>query len=352
MTLIKKDMPASEVERVLGKPDDVLTDADPEGIHSTGTREIWCYGSAGHLGFPTLGQVYIDNRGNAQYAFGPGEPLSTTAFFKEDELRRLLCIIDAAPGCSAMEFDPLRLIKVVNTLQPLGKEKALAAIEEYERVNTGFFSSHWGGLFLVLRVLFDVPEDPGYMPRVGLGAPWPAEPKNLKLMPRFPIAIIDDIPLLLINGYNLEGRPEPIETHIEYFKARGRLRSALLAPTNNPLDVLSTLERSPEWLELVGLAGTDYARAQIRNQALKLVDSVYRLESDVYGSRIGPDKGADARWRQMCESFSHLGAHWDPHRMRYEFKDGTALAPENHIHLRSVWKLTGFGEDAKIVFPA
>ena len=64
--------------------------------------------------------------------------------------------------------DPLHLIRVTNYLQPLGKEKALAIIDEYCRIHEPGLDETW--LFLVLRTLFEVPQPPGYMPRMKIGA--------------------------------------------------------------------------------------------------------------------------------------------------------------------------------------
>ncbi len=42
---------------ILGEPDDIRTHEDPNVvIGNFDIREIWCYGTAGHLAFPTLGQ--------------------------------------------------------------------------------------------------------------------------------------------------------------------------------------------------------------------------------------------------------------------------------------------------------
>src|SRR5438876_9020592 len=46
---IKEGMAAKEILALLGKPDDVRTKHDPGGISTTRTKEIWCYGTNGHL---------------------------------------------------------------------------------------------------------------------------------------------------------------------------------------------------------------------------------------------------------------------------------------------------------------
>ena len=134
MAKVKEGMAEKDVLALLGKPDDIQTDTDPGGV-GTHIREIWSYGTDGHLTFATLGHVYIDDKGRVQDVYGGrGEP-PNPALMPEKELRPLLRLIDKAPSFRfGNDYDPLLVIQIVNALQPLGKEKALAAIEEYLRV--------------------------------------------------------------------------------------------------------------------------------------------------------------------------------------------------------------------------
>src|SRR5579885_1030313 len=84
MSHVKEGMPEKEVIALLGRPDDVRTQYDPDGIPTTNTREVWGYGTNGHLTFPTLGSVYIDTHGRAQYFYGGDPPGPET--FREEEL--------------------------------------------------------------------------------------------------------------------------------------------------------------------------------------------------------------------------------------------------------------------------
>src|SRR5204863_104002 len=75
MSKLKEGMSEAEVLSLLGRPDDIRTQHDPGGVSTTGTREIWRYGTSGHLTTATLGQVYIDDKGRVQYFYGQGDPL-------------------------------------------------------------------------------------------------------------------------------------------------------------------------------------------------------------------------------------------------------------------------------------
>jgi hypothetical protein len=344
MAKVKKGMPDKDVLALLGKPDDIRTKADPGGIHTTRTREIWRYGTAGHLTFPTLGCVYIDYEGKAQYIYGSrGEPPDPKALPKE-QLRSLLCLIDKAPTYNAgCDYDPLLIIQIVNTLQPLGKEKALAAIEEYLRVASSFHSPAREGVFLVLRVLFDVPTDPGYMPHMYVGAPSPATPKDSKEFPRFPILIQDDVPLLLVSGYVLAGFPEQPESHVKYFRENGQLRKALLQPGNAPLELLSScLKRARQLYQEDN--GTD-GKLLLANQILNMIDSVYRRDSD------WPKGDVDGQWKSVEATVAKLDIRWNRDKNRYTFKDGSQL-PERmqKLYRRQIWKLEGLNGEADLIF--
>src|SRR5437867_3620306 len=89
MARIKESVREKEVVAILGKPDDVRTPFDPGGIGRAHTKEIWCYGTKGHLSFPTLGCLYIDENGRTQEVFGGEGKPPKSGLFKEDELQNL-----------------------------------------------------------------------------------------------------------------------------------------------------------------------------------------------------------------------------------------------------------------------
>src|SRR2546425_342888 len=70
---IETETPKSRVLSLLGQPDDIRTRNDPGGISTIGIKEIWCYGTSGHLSTPTIGQVYIGTDDRVQYVCGKGE---------------------------------------------------------------------------------------------------------------------------------------------------------------------------------------------------------------------------------------------------------------------------------------
>src|SRR5262245_4248262 len=101
--------------------------------------------------------------------------------FAEEELRSILRVLDETPSYNnGSGYNPRGGIRAVNALQPLGKEKALAAVAEYLRVSpVSFDAPAVEGMFLVLRTLFEIPTPPGHMPVMHMGQPSPIGPEYL-----------------------------------------------------------------------------------------------------------------------------------------------------------------------------
>lgn len=150
-------------------------------------------------------------------------------------------IISAAASGDFAHYSPQPVIDAVNALLPLGKDSALAAIESY-LAKQNLEINPQEGLFLVLRVLFEVPANPGYHPPMRLGGSSPLPPPTPESLPHFPLVLIDDRPLMMISGFVLGGDAEPIAVHIHHFRATGTLRGKALAPSQFPSSVLDQFQ--------------------------------------------------------------------------------------------------------------
>ena len=340
LSQIEKGMAAQQVLALLGPPEDIRTLNDPGGISTIGTKEIWRYGTSGHLTIATLGQIYVDQDSRVQYICGKGEP-PPEGLFEEEELRRFLIALDEVPSYQAGRFfNPRALIVAVNLLQPLGKERALAAIAEYLRVACELQADARKGAFLVLRVLFEVPEDTGYMPPMRVGVPGPPAPNDPKLLPRFPITIEGDIPFLLIDGYCLAGFPQPPEEHVKYFREHGKLRVGPLVPTVSPLEAIERFARSPRWI----YGGTNKfwnnarGHEHLAEQLLRLLNTVYRVEPGLFGELLPWGPEAAERRDRILKDIAQLRMRWDETVDRYVFLDGSSLPEsERKIYRRQYW---------------
>jgi hypothetical protein len=157
-------------------------------------------------------------------------------------------------------FNPGALVAAVNALVTLGKDRALDAVE-HQLTESDHLADPQHGLFLVLRLLFDVPTDPGFHLPMHIGIPNVAAPKDAKALPYFPLIVVDDIPLLLVTTFLLGGSPELVEAHLKHFREKGILRAAPLTPKTflSPAEILDHL--IPLYLNAYGIAPTP---AQLR----------------------------------------------------------------------------------------
>ena len=358
MAKLREGMSTNEVIEILGKPDDIRSQSDPGGISRVNTKEIWCYGANSHLSLPTLGCVYIDQNGQTQESFGGRGQPPQPELFKEEELCELLRLLNTAPGMEGWAYNPLPVIQIVNRLQPLGKEKALAAIGEYVRVSDKWsgFDRPRSGMYLVLAVLFDLPDGIYSFQSGAFGAPSPPPPKDANQIPRFPIAIVDDIPLMLVNGYILAGLASPMENVVEFYRVHGQIRPSKLTPNNDPLSAVAHLTNSSQWiygdtnLQETKFSPPEDARQEqfmLQEQLLRLIDSVYRLPVDAMGNRLPWDENQrDTRWQKVVSDVSALKIKWDSRQDIYVFQNGTSLAPlKRHVYQRQIWKIEGLGYD-------
>jgi hypothetical protein len=192
-------------------------------------------------------------------------------------------------------------------------------------------------MFLVLRTMFDVPDKPGYGPEMWVGAPHPSAPPDKKLIPRFPVALEADIPLLLVHGYALAGEPQGPEEHVDYYRQHGRLRAHPLHPTNKPMDALTALASSPAWKTLAKDDEENYLDL-LRHEILNLLDSVYQPERERLGRPIPFGTEAAAQRQKILNDVSALKIRWNVAENQYTFLDGRSL-PQRHakIYRRLIW---------------
>ena len=320
------------VVRLLGPPDDVRTEYDPGGVSSWGAAKVLRYGVSGHLACATLGQVYLDQRGRVLGAAGGQGSPPSPRIIGEAELVRLLRLLgEVRPYDSDDYFDPLALIRAVNALHAAGREKALAAIGEHLRIISHTDRMRRGKeMFLVLRTLFEVPREAGSMPPMHVGVPSQPEPADPRDSPRFPLLLIDDLPVLEVSGYSIIGRAEGPEAHLAWLREHGILRAAPLHPTDDPLAALDRL--------VAKYADDRMLPASFVNQLLTLLRSVYRVERGSSGLWFSPEADFAAAWAPLRARLAMLDLRWDSPTERYVRRDGTALPEEvAPVYRRILW---------------
>ena len=171
-------------------------------------------------------------------------------------------LLQRASSSEFATYDPGPVIEAVNALVPLGKERALAALDGFLARQDLAKDPHQG-LFLVLRVAFDADPQPPML----LGGSRPPPPPSPSALPRFPIAIVDDVPLMLVSGYTLRGLAEPVTAHLAYYREHGTLRAAPLAPAKGR-DRMAGFEA--QYQAAYHAAPSDAEREHIRGQLARL----------------------------------------------------------------------------------
>lgn len=122
-------------------------------------------------------------------------------------------------------YDPRAIVDAVNALVELGQDGAWATLDRW-LASIDLAADPHHGLLLVLRTAFDA----DVHPPVRLGTPDQAPPTDPGAVPRFPLVIVDDVPVLLVSRYALAGVAEPLTIHVEHYRAHGTLRAKPLAP--------------------------------------------------------------------------------------------------------------------------
>lgn len=188
----------NQVKAVLGPADRVWA------AEGRGTSEIWYYGVEKENDFASLGQVHFDADGEVVVSYGgDGTPIPS---YRIDEvtIRTCLNLIDSMPEADARKWNPSRVALIANVLSEKGKDQVLEIFREYLRVSPPSFESH-EKVCLLLRILHEVPAETGCFPELKLGLAVHGQPKDPKLLPRFPVHFLDGIPILMVNGYDYVG---------------------------------------------------------------------------------------------------------------------------------------------------
>ena len=315
--------PRSEIEALVGKPDDVWTvKNDPR---FTQLHEVWCYGSNGHRSMPTLGRVLLCKSPRIhQWAIGATDrdPNSSNlppkvSVIGEEELTVSMRKIFREPSPSGWGQDSLWLIQVANDLMPLGKEKAIAILEEYDRVNN-FPEGHW--IFWLTRVLF-TPGEKGYMENAPI--PIRGVPKNVFDSPTYPILFDNDCPLSVAHMQNVNGTYFcDFRDYCGSNKSDWTIRTKKIRPPDDPFLCYERLVNSKGWPQ------KDPFDNYMPEYSQDLMVEIYKLVRTAY---VVPELRTfnpyeEAR-REIFEKhhaeFLRLKCRWDEKLQMYVRGDGT-----------------------------
>jgi hypothetical protein len=317
---LKLGDPVSRVKELLGPPDDVLVN-DPEP-YSIQANTAWCYGTEGHLTFPTLVKVsFEDGKVVHDYWNYVNEPFDES-LLPDSKLLPLLRFIDREKrAMDKLELGEqkgsLQLIRIANKLIALGGPKALSTLREYERAT----DSDTNVLVPVLLILLTVPSKTGYVDVPSPGVAYPPLPFKRASSPRFPIFLIDDIPFWEAIPPNVGGAYRFDTVNFLFgLDSKTPIRSRLLRPPDDPFPSLKHLLSSKLWPYPAGpnAPNTSWSRAfpeaAPTNEIQDMVMSMISPAS--MGFPNAPDM-SDVGFKKLHKEFIRAGGHWDPKLQDY-----------------------------------
>jgi len=217
-------------------------------------------------------------------------------------------------GQGGLGFDPTALIRAVNALHSMGRERALLALREYcilaKRMTyeeARKYSVDEYRILPIVQVLFESPR--GWMPPFVLGGPDVDSP-GTDLWPLFPLAVVQDVPFMVVSGYFLAGVPQEAEDHLRI--NLGPLRSAPLSPRLTALEAADELTHSAAWKALKLQPGNVGRKTwQMRTQALSSMESVFALRPDEKSNDCCVDP-TETQWRAAVDRAKGAGIVWSP----------------------------------------
>jgi hypothetical protein len=249
-------------------------------------------------------------------------------------LSRELQLINRASRWPFTNPNGVELIRAVNGLQPLGKERALAVLEKYVALTQDF--GYWSDqeiVFWIIRVLFEPVRlgDRISPPAIAVYFAHRELPEAIN-WPLDPMAVYADVPFILGHRIGMAGQPEHPSSHIHWARLHGIIRDDPLVPTANPVAAAEAILQSRRFNAVEKFSREQATRA-IRSQALAMVKGLVQP--------IGKDeKVDDDGWRSRLKAATESGIRWDAKRQEFVRGRNVSLSA-------TFWEDLGAG-DAKI----
>lgn len=214
--------------------------------------------------------------------------------------------------------DPLWLIRMVNQLQPMGKDKALSLIKEIDSRSVPVGDKVGDDLYWLVNLLFDPPLRDA-MPVPGIGSIYPTAPKETaRRAPRWPILLYGEFPICVVMGSEINGRPESIESYACRVADKCSFRSRKLRPVNDPFDAFESLRVNPVYVEILKSVTNGDFEGAIAPQLMRLVRTALPASRIPRSETTG--MGAIAIYKNYYQMLG--GAHWEDDYQFYVRKDG------------------------------
>jgi len=345
---IQPGMSTREVETLLGKPDAIVKRKDRprssgELLDESKNSEpaiVWIYGNEDPLLTPSLGSVSfgIDNKAIGHKRSKLSETAKRIQRQKELESigdEKAKSIIENLHSTKNRIVYQQEYIKIINTLHKLGKENALAILELFNEIPSEKFSTYVHYSFP--RLLFEVPEDTGYFPRMPYDC-IKIDYNDLNKIPGSPFVLIDDVPLRMSSfASGSSGPPPSFSNYILYYREKGVFRKLPLCPKGNPMDLMKQFETTAGFLfPEKGPFFLSMYKPTIAYQRMVIVEQIESFIKPVY---IIPKKYKPLlfnnttkdhfykHWELISQDFSKVQYKWDEDKSSLTFLDGSTLPP-------------------------
>jgi hypothetical protein len=230
-------------------------------------------------------------------------------------LSRELQLINRASRWAFSTPNGVELIRAVNALQPLGKERALAVLEEYVALTRRFdYFSDQEIVFWIIRLLFEPIrlDDRIPVPAIAVFLVDRGSAEALQ-WPLNPMAVSAGVPFMVGWHVAMGGHPEAPSSHILWARLHGVIRDDPLAPTANPLAAAEAILEGRSFKAL-----DDFSRAQatgaIRSQALAMVEGVLQ-------SNRAREGAGDDGWSASLKAAAERGIRWDATRQQFAARE-------------------------------
>lgn len=176
---------------------------------------------------------------------------------------QVVALLHQSPLLDSWSFRSDRAIRVVNALRKHGKAEVIKGMKLYmelahkHRVCRYRYDLLPERLVTVMRLLFTRRAKSGNWPVLNLGKP-DVLPRTDNAFPLFPLALVDDVPVLLINGYVRSGKPvNSLSALLKDVQLNGVLRASDLAPKRLPTQVVEGLVKGKAWKVLMSAGSQD-----------------------------------------------------------------------------------------------
>jgi len=219
-------------------------------------------------------------------------------------------LVKAAAGWPFYDPDATKLVRAANALRKLGKEDALAALENYIDISGGFGRVNDEEIvFWIIRLLFEPIrlEDRIPPPRIRVFFV-EREDADAPLRRLDPIVLVDDTPFMVgvLGSVTL---PESPFSHIEWARRHCVIRDEPLRPTNNPLVAAEKLLKSQKFSR----HRSDKAASFVKTQAVTMAAGI--LEPLPERRRNNAKSQED--WETRLKTAEELGIAWSVKEERF-----------------------------------